>query len=171
MSSPSAPPAPHITTGIVVLAHAPQGSAFEAFAIHVHGAEVPHMLAVDVAADGDHEALVAQVGECIRVRGWHQVLMLVDLIGASPYRIALKLAKVVAAPARLITGANNAMLLVALQHAGDEPDIDRLARLVVVRGRQAIRHVDTATLEGRASVLAAHDTPLSHPAPGELDTG
>ena len=103
-----------------------------------------NMMSIDVLADCDHSAMATDIHALVRARGWARILVLVDLPGASPSQIALKLTARLGTASRVITGINNALLLAALQHAETQDDLDQLARLVIIRGRRAIRReVDT----------------------------
>lgn len=124
--------------GIAVVAHAPLASAYAAMAEHVHG-ELPRvLLAVDVARWQPHEMVAAKVLSIIDRRGWTRMLFLVDLPGASPFHIAKAIAAQSGVRCRILSGLNAGMLLSAIERLYD-PDLERLARDVAVRGRRAIR--------------------------------
>ena len=99
--------------GIVVVAHAPLGSAFAAAARHVYGA-VPALAVFDVPADVPADAAAARLGQLVsEVDQGDGVLVLADLCGATPANLAASLVQRTHG-ACLLAGLNLPMLLRAI---------------------------------------------------------
>lgn len=121
----------------MVIAHEPLASSYAAMAEHVHG-ELPHvLLPVDVARWERREHVASRVLSIIGHKGWDRLLFLVDLPGASPFHIAQAIAAQSGRQSRILSGLNAGMLLCAIGRL-HEPDLERLARAVALRGRRAI---------------------------------
>lgn len=109
-----------MTTGIVIVVHAPLGAAMRECASHVMG-DISQMLAVhDIQPDDQPDALAPEVLlDILHQNHGDGVLVLTDLIGATPANIAKR--AVVQAMAQgiqccVLAGLNTPMLLRALTY-------------------------------------------------------
>jgi len=123
---------------IVLVMHAPLGSAFAACARHVLGPQA-RLTVVDVAADAATEPAVAQLArEWLRLPAEDELLVLSDIYGATPFNIAvaaLRQIKQEGRVAHLITGTNLCMVLKALTESQQHPQrFAERVRLGAVRG-------------------------------------
>lgn len=105
-------------TGIVVVVHAPLGEAMREFAIHVLGEAGSKMAVHDIQADDMPEDMAPIVMRDIRAADTGQgVLVLTDLIGATPANIAKRAvseAQALGTQCCVVAGLNTSMLLRAL---------------------------------------------------------
>lgn len=112
-------------THIVLVMHAPLGSAFASCAQHVLG-HAPALTVFDVQPDDQPEDRVPQLLELLmRAPASEEILVLADIYGATPFNIAVQALKQVMAKGReahLITGTNLCMVLKALTDSTDDPE-------------------------------------------------
>lgn len=104
--------------GVVLVAHAPLASALAACARHVLG-EVA-LACVDVEADAPVERLLQEISQHIAAEdSGAGVIVLVDLVGATPFNVALRAAQAAVEAGRsceILAGANVPMLLRVLNY-------------------------------------------------------
>jgi len=147
---------------IVLVMHAPLGSAFAACARHVLG-DVNHLHVVDVAADATPEPAAAQlVEEWLRLPAQDALLVLSDIYGATPFNIAVQALRVVKERGRmahLITGTNLCMVLKALTESTQHPQ--RFAERVRLGALRGIVDADNACLPSQGTCTPAGDIPHS----------
>jgi len=123
---------------IVLVMHAPLGTAFATCAQHVLGHPTA-LSVVDVAADAPPESAVAQL-----TRAWmclpaqDELLVLSDIYGATPFNIAVQALRDIKEQGRvahLITGTNLCMVLKALTESAQHPQrFAERVRLGALRG-------------------------------------
>lgn len=105
-------------TGLVIVVHAPLGVAMREFAEHVLGAAVGSQMAVhDIQPDDMPDDRVPAVLQDIRAADTGGVLVLTDLIGATPANIAKRAveeAQALGTQCCVVAGLNTSMLLRAL---------------------------------------------------------
>lgn len=124
--------------GIVVIAHAPIASALAAAVTHVLGDLPASLLALDIPATREPAAHVTRCLATLLERGWHQPLILTDLPGATPYRVATGVAAALSDPrCPVVCGVHLGMLL-ALLEADERCEPRTLARLASVEGRRRV---------------------------------
>jgi len=123
---------------IVLVMHAPLGTAFAACARHVlgHGTTLS---VVDVAADAPPEPIVAQLTQAwMRLPARDALLVLSDIYGATPFNIAVQALRNIKEQGRvahLITGTNLCMVLKALTESTQHPQrFAERVRLGALRG-------------------------------------
>ena len=105
-------------TGIVIVVHAPLGKAMREFAEHVLGEAAGQMAVHDIQPDDTPDSQVPAVLRDIRAAdAGGGVLVLTDLIGATPANIAKRAvadAQAQGTQCGLVAGLNTSMLLRAL---------------------------------------------------------
>ncbi|HLS52149.1 MAG TPA: PTS sugar transporter subunit IIA [Burkholderiaceae bacterium] len=127
---------------IVLVMHAPLGTAFAACAEHVFQKK-PDLTVFDVPAGAAPDKLAQQLSQQLLAQPDKAVLMLCDLYGATPFNIARQALKTLHENdiiAHLITGANLCMLLKALNDQHEDPLT--LRENVRQRGIRGIVHAD-----------------------------
>ena len=144
--------------GVLIISHEPLGTALMNCTRHVFGRLQPQCAALDVVPDEDPEAAITAAHELLqRINDGSGVLVLTDLPGATPSRIAASLAE----PRRVVvlSGVNLPLLVKALaQRKGQE--LEELVDMLVPRARQSI----DCLLPGPMAVDGAcrgNDTPSS----------
>jgi PTS system ascorbate-specific IIA component len=101
--------------GILVVSHEPLGTALIHCTRHIFGRMPPQLAALDVIPDEDPELALKAARELLaRINDGSGVIVLTDLFGATPARIATRLAE----PNRciVIAGVNLPLLVKALTH-------------------------------------------------------
>jgi PTS system ascorbate-specific IIA component len=114
--------------GILVVSHEPLGTALIHCTRHIFGRMPPQLAALDVIPDEDPDAALGAARELLaRINDGTGVIVLTDLYGATPARIAARLAE----PHRIvvIAGVNLPLLVKALTHRRGELD-EVVARLL-----------------------------------------
>lgn len=130
---------------VVVIAHQPLASALVQAAQHVYSrdpcAAARQLAGLDVAADAQIPAVLAQANEIVqRVDRGQGVLILTDVIGASPANVAARLAR----PGRVAVaaGVNLPMLLRALCYA--DLTLDELLAKALEGGARGVQAMPAA---------------------------
>lgn len=127
-----------MNNGIFIIAHAPLASALRQCVAHVFPERVGDVLAFDVSPDATVQESLAEARRAVAAQfGGAPVLLLTDVMGATPCNVARQLLGSV--PARLVAGVNLPMLLRALTYQ-DEP-IDELTARAVSGGSQGVMQV------------------------------
>ncbi|MEI7443943.1 MAG: hypothetical protein WCK28_03545 [Burkholderiales bacterium] len=101
--------------GILVVSHEPLGTALLHCTRHIFGRMPPQLAALDVIPDEDPDLALCAARELLkRINDGSGVIVLTDLFGATPARIASRLAE----PDRIvvIAGVNLPLLVKALTH-------------------------------------------------------
>ncbi len=126
-----------MNNGIVIIAHAPLASALRQCVAHVFADRVAGVVAVDVLPDAALAQSVAQAQQAAACLGQVPLLLLTDVLGATPCNVARQLQE--GRQARLLAGVNLPMLLraVTYQH---EP-LDTLTARALQGGNQGVLQV------------------------------
>lgn len=121
--------------GIVIIAHAPLASALRQCVAHVFPDRVGGVQAVDVQAQASTAQSLAQAQEAAGHFGAAPLLLLTDVLGATPCNVARQLQA--GRAAQLLAGVNLPMLLraVTYQH---EP-LEALAARALQGGTQGVQ--------------------------------
>jgi len=101
--------------GILLISHEPLGTALLHCTRHIFGRLPPQLAALDVIPDEDPEVALGAARELLkRINDGTGAIVLTDLYGATPARIAARLAE----PNRItvIAGVNLPLLVKALTH-------------------------------------------------------
>lgn len=123
--------------GIVIIAHAPLASALRQCVAHVFPDRVEGVQAVDVQAQASSEQSLEQAQEAAGHFGAAPLLLLTDVLGATPCNVARQLQA--GRTSQLLAGVNLPMLLraVTYQH---EP-LEALAARALQGGTQGVQQV------------------------------
>jgi len=126
-----------MNNGIVIIAHAPLASALRQCVAHVFADRVGGVVAVDVLPDAVVAQSVVQARQAAASLGQAPLLLLTDVLGATPCNVARQLQE--GREARLLAGVNLPMLLraVTYQH---EP-LDELMARALQGGTQGVLQV------------------------------
>lgn len=121
--------------GILVVSHEPLGTALLHCTRHIFGRLPPQLAALDVIPDEDPDQALNAARELIRrINDGSGVIVLTDLFGATPARIAGRLVD----PGRIvvIAGVNLPLLVKALTHR--RGPLDEIASKLLVGVRDTI---------------------------------
>lgn len=129
--------------GIVIIAHAPLASALQTCVAHVFPDRAQGVLALDVQADDSAERSLNLAREAVAPLGRVPLLLLSDVLGATPCNVATQLLRALhaqgAGQARLLAGVNLPMLWRAVNYQR-EP-LDDLVTRALQSGSQGVREV------------------------------
>ena len=131
--------------GILLVSHEPLGTALLHCTRHIFGRLPVQLAALDVIPDEDPDAAVAAARELLkRINDGSGVLVLTDVYGATPSRIAARLAQ----PHRVIVlaGVNLPLLCKALNHR--RAPIEEIVEQLIASAKNAIAEVPAATDDG-----------------------
>jgi mannose PTS system EIIA component len=126
--------------GLLIIAHAPLASALGQVASHVYCECANRVAALDVPSESTPDDLLAKGKALLAQLGQDEVLILVDVLGATPANIAAVLAA--DSKARVLAGVNVPMLWRTLCYL-DEP-LDALAERALNGATQGIVQVSAA---------------------------
>ena len=126
-----------MNNGILIIAHAPLASALRQCVAHVFPDRVAEVLAFDVQPDVSAQDSLAMARQLAARFGQAPLLLLTDVMGATPCNVARQLLGSV--PARLVAGVNLPMLLRAVTYQ-DQP-LDELVARAVSGGSQGVMQV------------------------------
>jgi PTS system mannose-specific IIA component len=140
-----------MTTGILIIAHAPLASSLRACVLHVYPEAADHVVALDVPpnefTDTTQDAVIALIAQL----GTPQVLLLADVFGATPCNVAQRIVDGVRS--KLVAGVNLPMLLRAVNYR--EEGLDALVARALSGGVQCIMHV--ASTAPQNQIRKSHD--------------
>lgn len=127
-----------MNNAIVIIAHAPLASALRQCVAHVFADRMAGVLALDVEPDATVLQSLTQARHLMASLGNSPVLLLTDVMGATPCNVARQLLN--EQPARLVAGVNLPMLwrAVAYQHES----LDELVEKALNGGVMGIMQVD-----------------------------
>lgn len=109
-----------MNNGILIMAHSPLASALRQCVAHVFPERVADVLALDIAAEAGVPESLAAARALVAPLAGRPLLLLTDIMGATPCNVARLLATEV--PAKLLTGVNLPMLLRAVTYQNDPLD-------------------------------------------------
>lgn len=123
-----------MTTSILIMAHAPLASALRECVSHVFADRMHTVAALDVQASDDAQTVLQQARELRQTLGASPVLVLADVLGATPCNVAAQLTR--DSSDALVSGVNLPMLwrAVAYQH---EP-VEQVAQRALQGGQQGV---------------------------------
>lgn len=141
-----------MTTGLLIIAHAPLASALRACALHVYPDAGAAIAALDVPPEQNPAETLEAAREIAQGLGTERVLVLTDVFGATPSNVAQKLVDGV--HSRLIAGVNLPMLLRTVNYLGDE--LDSLVNRALAGGTQCIMQVTVSAPQNQ--IKKRHDS-------------
>ena len=141
--------------GILLVSHEPLGTALLNCTRHIFGRLPVQLAALDVIPDEDPDVALNAARELLaRINDGSGVIVLTDVFGATPSRIATQLAerdRVV-----VVAGVNLPLLIKALGNRCGP--VDELVDTLIESGQRAIRLVDGADLgDSQATPQEARD--------------
>ena len=126
-----------MSTGILIIAHAPLASALRACMLHVYPDAANAVLALDVAPQESPDLSLASAKTALLALGTADALVLTDVFGATPCNVAQKLIDGV--HSKLVAGVNLPMLLRTVNYRQEA--LDLLVTRAVAGGTQSIMQV------------------------------
>ncbi len=126
-----------MNNGIVIIAHAPLASALRLCVAHVFPDHLDGVVAVDVQADASPEQSLAQARQLVASLGPLPLLLLTDVLGATPCNVARQLQA--GQPAQVLTGVNLPMLLRAVTYQHEA--LDALVARALQGGVQGVQQL------------------------------
>ena len=126
-----------MNNGIFIIAHAPLASALRQCVTHVFPDCVQGVLALDVQADTPPQESLDAARRAVAQFGGAPVLVLTDMLGATPCSVARELVE--GMQARLVAGVNVPMLLRAVTYQ-QEP-LEELVARALAGGTQGVVQV------------------------------
>jgi PTS system ascorbate-specific IIA component len=138
----------YMSNAVLIIAHAPLAQALRQCALHVFPDAAADIAAVDVRSGAPPEETLALARAALARLPGTGVLVLTDIVGATPCNVALRLAA--DAHTRLIAGANLPMLLRALTYR-NQPLAEQAAR-AMAGGTQGVMPVEAPPLAATSAV-------------------
>lgn len=126
--------------GILIIAHAPLAQALRECALHVFPDCASGVQALDVTADEAPETTLALARAAMAALSTPEVLLLSDVLGATPCNVAQKLNDGV--QTRLVAGVNLPMLLRSVCYRHES--LDAVCARALAGGTQGIMAVGVA---------------------------
>jgi PTS system ascorbate-specific IIA component len=143
---------------ILVVAHAPLASSLMAVARHVYPECSHTAAAVDVAPGATPEAVQLQIRAALGGLGAEEVLLLVDVFGATPCNAALAVAD--GQRSRVVAGVNVPMLWRTLCYA--HMPLEDLVTRALAGASQGVMHVAVPRRQNQSSSPSHHDQVQHH---------
>jgi mannose PTS system EIIA component len=137
---------------IFIIAHAPLASSLRDVALHVFPDATAHIVALDVASETSAQTtlelarvklaqLVAAKQKANNTTATPGILILTDVVGATPCNIALKLVDATNYHGKLVAGVNVPMLLRTMTYR--QESVEQMAARAIAGGTQGIVAVPT----------------------------
>lgn len=141
-----------MTTGLLIIAHAPLASALRACVLHVYPDADGAIAALDVPPQQASAETLEAARQLAQGLGTARLLVLTDVFGATPSNVAQKLVDGI--HSRLIAGVNLPMLLRTVNYLGDE--LDSLVNRALAGGTQCIMQVTVSAPQNQ--IKKRHDS-------------
>lgn len=125
--------------GILIIAHAPLASALKEFVRHVYGEVPDRLVALDVMAHEDSKlTLDKSIQAAKNIDSENGLLILTDIMGATPANVASRLANMpdFKGRVRVLAGVNLPMLMRAISYRTEA--IDSVMQKAMHGGQQGI---------------------------------
>ncbi len=149
--------------GVLVVSHEPLGTALIHCTRHIFGRMPAQLAALDVIPDEDPAAAIESARALAnRINDGSGVLVLTDLLGGTPSRIAAGLSD--PGRATVLVGVNLPMLVKALTYRRGR-ELDALAELLLPAAREAIATMEPTLFvdDGAVEPLNPPGEPLASP--------
>lgn len=140
--------------GILIIAHAPLASALKEFVRHVYSEVPDRLVALDVMAHEDSKLTLDKARQAAKsIRSENGLLILTDIMGATPANVASRLAHLpeFKGMVRVLAGVNLPMLMRAISYRAES--IDSVMQKAMHGGQQGIIPI--------GHIAAASDEPLT----------
>lgn len=146
-------------THVVLVAHRPLASALKAVATHVYPDCAATLEALDVEPGAGVEETEARLRSVLDALAGSEVLLLVDVFGATPCSIAAKLAD--GARVRVVAGVNVPMLWRTLCYGHEK--LDALVARALSGATQGVMHVSAVKPQNQnPSATQGRDDQVDH---------
>ena len=132
--------------GIFIIAHAPLASALRQCVVHVFPDSPAGLVALDVQPNMPPEETLAQARILFQQLHTPNVLVLVDVFGATPCNVAQKLVDGITS--KLVTGINLPMLLRSVSYRHES--LDALVARALAGATQGVMQVAIAAPQNQA---------------------
>ena len=143
---------------LLIVAHAPLASSLMAVARHVYPECSRTAAAVDVAPGAEPEAVQALIRAALVDLAADEVLMLVDVFGATPCNAALAVAD--GQRMRVVAGVNVPMLWRTLCYA--QMPLEDLVNRALAGATQGVMHVAVQRRQNQPATSTHHDQVHHH---------
>lgn len=147
-----------MSTGLLIIAHAPLASALESVAAHAYPEAIGVLEALDVTPGMTPEQIEAQAAAMLGNAGYEQVLILTDAFGATPCNVAQRLAD--GQRVKVVTGVNVPMLWRVLCYV-NEP-LDSLVLRALSGATQGVMQLSTSRPQNQARTATVDDSHQHH---------
>jgi PTS system ascorbate-specific IIA component len=147
--------------GILIIAHAPLASALKEFTRHVYGEVPDRLVALDVMAHDDSKVTLEKAIQITKtIRSDNGLLILTDIMGATPANVASRLAHLpeFSGKVRILAGVNLPMLMRAISYRSES--IDSVMQKAMHGGQQGIipiGHISTLAESQLTEPLVSKD--------------
>jgi PTS system mannose-specific IIA component len=145
-------------TSLLIVAHAPLATSLQAVARHAYPDCSATLAAVDIDATASPAASEARIRAALATLPGPEVLVLVDVFGATPCNATLAAAD--GAHTRVVAGVNVPMLWRTLCYA-DMP-LEELVARAVAGGSQGAMHVAVPRRQNQPNLLPNDHNPHHH---------
>jgi PTS system mannose-specific IIA component len=142
-----------MSTGILIVAHAPLATALRACVLHVYPDAASDVLALDVPPHEAPDQSLARAQALQAELGTPDVLVLTDVFGATPCNVAQKL--IDGQHSRLVAGVNLPMLLRTVNYRQEL--LDMLVTRAVAGGTQSIMQVAVTAPQNQSKKQHDHN--------------
>jgi len=147
--------------GILIIAHAPLASALKEFVRHVYSEVPDRLVALDVMAHEDSKLTLDKATQAAKtIRSENGLLILTDIMGATPANVASRLAHLpeFKGMVRVLAGVNLPMLMRAISYRAES--IDSVMQKAMHGGQQGIipiGHIASASDEPLTEKMVSKD--------------
>ncbi len=146
-------------TAVLIIAHTPLASSLCAAAAHTYPNLSAQVAALDVGPDDTPEEIAGHARDCIDALAQDDVLILVDVFGATPCNALRALAD--PAHVRVLAGVNVPMLWRTLCYLKDPREtLETLSERALAGGRQGVMAVSVSAPQNQPT-KNGHD-PVNH---------
>lgn len=143
---------------VLIIAHAPLANALREGVLHCFPDAAEAVAAVDIQAQAEPEASLAQAQHALAALPSDEVLVLTDIFGATPCNVAQRLVDGVRT--RLIAGANLPMALRAMSYRA-EP-LEAMAARALAGGAQGVMSVAATGPQNQSRRPTPNDSEQHH---------
>ena len=143
---------------VLIIAHAPLANALREGVLHCFPDAANAVAAVDIQAQAEPEASLAQAQHALAALPSDEVLVLTDVFGATPCNVAQRLVDGVRT--RLIAGANLPMALRAMSYRA-EP-LEAMAARALAGGAQGVMSVAATGPQNQSRRPTPNDSEQHH---------